>query len=800
MKTRVLFMYLCVFNIQVALAQVVISGKVTDYLGKPVPFATLKFYENSVTSENIKAEKIADEEGHFLVEIPKVGNYIIGTSAIGYSDFYKNLEINSNQEQLALTFPKEKVRNIQEVVIKKGKPAIVRKLDRVVLNISDNPIAVGKSSIDLFRMAPGVFVNGGKISINGVWGARVMVDGKMLNLSGEDLKNYLQNLKSNDIQSIEVIAHPSAEFEAEGSGGLINIILKKTSKQGFSGNLGYENGWGLGKFPSYNPFFVLNYKRGKFGVNTSYSFNHDKSYELLEQQRDFTNGGKYQNRSDDTQIRNANRIKMALTYDISPKQFLGIGYTGQLSKFSSNSLSDTKIMYPLESEAIFSKGNFPTETKTGYHNFGMNYSIKTDSLGSKFTLLSDFTYNDRRGINTSNSESFDYQNKLLDKTVFRLHFPSISKIFTVDSKYKWNFKNSSSLNFGAKLNNTKIDNTNTYENFDGLNWVGVVGRNFDFNYNENVFAGYTELSGSFRKVEYQIGVRAEQTDVNATLMGSQKGNVSQNYLSFFPSVFMKKNLNEEGSNYLSLSFNRRIKRPSYFDLNPYEYYIDNYSVSTGNPYLKPQFTSSFEIGSIWKGTYYVAVSYSYTKDMITQMIQTNPNTELLKIIKANAGNTSVYTTTFSVPFQIRKWWSTTNNLLLTYTKSESPNFLIEKPSFVFQTEHEISLPKGYKMSMNAFYTPQMVSGNALTGAIGSIDLGIQKKFLENKLVARVAISDIFYTNNFRAKSYFNNTIINLNHKEQSRVLSLSLNYSFSGGDKPKLQKMESSNNEEKGRL
>lgn len=800
MKGKSLLVSAIFFNMSLAMAQSIISGKVTDNAGNAVPYATLKFYEGSVKSENLKSEKITDENGKFQVQIIQNGNYIVSSSANGLGDFQKSFTFNSDQNNLIITLPKERTANIQEVVIKKAKPTIVRKIDRVVLNVGDNAITAGKSSMDLFRMAPGVFVNSGNISINGVWGTRVMVDGKMLNLRGDDLKNYLQNLRSSDIQSIEVIAHPSAEFDAEGSGGIINIITKKNSKQGLNGYAGYDNNWGLGKYPSYNPYLSLNYKRGKFGVNTSYSFNHNKSYEQLEQSREFPNNGQYKNFSDDTQVNDANRLKVALTYDINSKQFLGLGYTGQFTNFSSNSISNTQILYPILSQNSFSKGNFPTESDTKYHNIGLNYAIKTDSLGSKFTFLTDFTYNDRKGISTTNSETFNVQNQLLDRTIFRLRYPSKANIFTSDAKYKWNFKGGTSLNFGVKLNNTKIDNNNVYENFDGINWNISTNQNFNFYYHENVYAGYSELSGTLKKIEYQIGVRAEKTNVNANLSGSQVGNASQNYLSWFPSAFVKRNLNDEGSNYLSLSYNRRIKRPSYFDLNPYEYYIDNYSVNTGNPYLKPQFTNSVELASIWKGKYYLSLSYNYTKDVIVQMIQTNPSSEILKIIKSNVGNTSVYTATFSAPIKITKWWNISNNLLLTYTKSQSPNFLIEKPSFVFQTEQEISLYKGYNLSLNAFYTPQMVSGNTLTGAIGSLDLGIQKKFLVNKLTTKVAISDIFYTNNFSAKSYFNDTVINLNHKEQSRILTFSLIYNFNVGEKFKAQKVESSNADEKNRL
>lgn len=778
--------------------QTTVTGRVTDNEGKPLSFASLKFY--NVKDPQSFTEKIADENGKFQILFPESGTYKVVTSYKNLAPFSQQYNFNDPEVSVSIALPKEKVTDIQEVVVsKRAKSTIVRKIDRIVMNVSDNPIAAGKSSLDLFRLAPGVFVNNGKISINGVWGTRVMVDGKMLNISGIDLKNYLQNLRSNEIQSIEVIAHPPAEFDAEGSGGIINIILKKNTKEGINGYIGTDYSIGLGKYPSYNPYAAINYKKGKFGLSSSYSYTNSKSYEELTQKRDFPNGGKYEQSSTDIQKNKSNRIKIGSTYDFSDKQSIGLQYTGQFSNFSSNSVADSYISYPNASNNLRSLGSFPTESKTNYHNGGLNYSIKTDTLGSKFSFVTDYTYNKRTGNSISDSRDLDVNNMIVRDTLFRFSYPSTAKIFTADAKYNWNFKSGNNLSFGAKATSTDIDNENSYEIFQN-SWYNVPENNFNFKYRERIYAAFASYSGEWKKIEYKLGIRGEQSDVSGNLSGSQEGEVSQNYFNWFPSLFLKRNLDTEGNNFLAFSYNRRIKRPSYFDLNPYKYYIDNYSVTTGNPYLKPQFTNSFEVSGMWSGKYYTALSYNYTTDIIAQIIENYPGQELMTVIKSNAGTSKVLTATISVPVNIAKWWTTNNNLLLTYTVSKSPYFLIEKPSFILQSEQEISLGKGYTFTLNGFYTPQMVTGNIVTKGIAGVDVGLQKKFFKNQLTARASVSDVFYTNNYKATSYFNDTEIHISHKEQSRVLSLSLIYNFKSGESFKAKKIESSSADEKGRL
>ncbi|WP_313578889.1 outer membrane beta-barrel family protein [Chishuiella sp.] len=800
MKKSILISLLFLFFISYVDAQTSIKGKIIDTNGNPIAFATLNIQSTTETSIGI-IEKVSDENGLFEIYLPSNGTYTIISYYGNYSEAKQQFDFNMPEDSITLTVPKEENQNIElkEVIVKKSKALIERKLDRIVMNVSDNSITTGKTSMDLFLLAPGVFFNNGNISINGVWGARVMVDGKMLNLSGDDLRNYLQTLRSNDIQSIEIIAHPSAEFDAEGSGGIINIILKSSSKQGFNGYIGNDYSIGLGKYPTYNPYVSLNYKNGKFGINANYSYNNSKNYEELEQKRDFVDKGIYRQNTNNVMKSKSHRIKFDLTYDISEKQFLGISYIGQFNNSSNNSISNSSIVYLDNAKNVKSTGRFPTDSDSKYHNIGLNYTIKTDSLGSKFSFISDFTHNNRNGSSTSDSKDFNDINTIIRDTLFKLYYPSEAKIVTADSKYNWILKNRQNLTFGAKITSTEINNTNHYEVFNDI-WNSIPSLDFQFDYKEKIYAGYVNFSGKWKNIDYQLGLRGEQSNVEGYLWGNQKATINQNYFNWFPTLFLKKNLNEKGSNYLSFSYNRRIKRPSYFDLNPYKYFIDNYSILTGNPYLKPQFTNSFELSSLWNGKYYTSFSYSETKDAIAQIIQNNSSEGLLTIIKDNTGTNKVFTTTLSAPISITKWWSTTNNLLLTYTISESEYFKIKKPSFIFQTQHEILLGNGFSANLNGFYTPQMVSGNIVTKSIAGVDIGLQKKFFENKITAKASVSDVFYTNNYKATSYFNDTKIAISHKEQSRTFSFSLIYNFKIGEKFTTKKIDSSSLDEKDRL
>jgi len=795
MKFFVICLTWLFITLQANAQSITLTGKVVTESGQPVPFASVVILKDTTTI----AGKIADENGSFLLQLENTGTYTIRVTHAAYKELLQTIQVNATSEPVTLILnPTGNALNTVTVTAK--KPFVSRKVDRVVMNVQDNAIAAGKSSLDLFRLAPGVFVNNGNISINGVWGTRVMVNGRMLNLQGDDLKNYLTNLKSSDIRSIEIIAHPPAEYDAEGSGGIINIVMKKNSNSGLSGYAGADYSMGLGKYPGYLPYLSLNYRKNKIGLSAGYTYDRHKQFEELTQDRTFTDGGIYQSTTYATTIFNSHTVRFGATYDISPKQYLALDYTGQFgwNRDSTNSL--TNIIYPSSPKNTYSSGLFPTYSKTNFSNTGLNYSATTDTLGSKFTLTSDYTYNDRKSSSGTYSQTADAGNAPLADTAFNFLYSSIARIFTADAKFNKVIKHGPGITVGGKTTITDIDNKNAYEVYKNGVWNNNAIPGFNYQYNEKIFAGFVNINGSVAGMEYKLGLRGEQSNISGQLTGSQDTTIDRHYFNLFPSTFIKKDLDKKQQHSLSLSYNKRIKRPSYFELNPYKYFRDNYSVNTGNPFLTPQFTNSVELGYTLKKQYYFGISYAHTKDVINLVIESSPNLNQMTVLRKNTGSNTIYTGTIAIPVTIANWWNTSNNLLLTHTQSVGPEFNIKKASFVLQTEQEISLPNDISVNLNAFYTPHVVEGNIVTGRMANVDIGLQKKLWPNKLTAKAAVTDIFYTNNFTATSYYNASAINIYKKEQSRILSLSLVYNFSAGKKFNTKQRGSSNAEEKSRL
>ncbi|QNL50656.1 TonB-dependent receptor [Olivibacter sp. SDN3] len=797
MKTLLLNLLALFFSTLVLGQTFSVKGRLTDSSKSPLAYASVNIKPAAQSQQFYGV--YSDEDGNFEVTNIPTGDYMLQVSMLGMKTLEQSLKIHDNLN-LETIMLEEDPNVLNEVTVTAKKDRLTRKVDRLVMNVEDNAAYAGRSSLELFNTAPGVFVNNGNISINGMWGTRVMVNGRILNLSGDDLKNYLQNLRAEDIQSIEIIARPPAEYDAEGSGGMINIILKKQTQAGMNARFGHDYTLGLGKYPSYRPNAGLSYKKDKLGMSLDYGYAHDKGFQEVGQERAFPNQGQYQATNDAVHRRRNNRIRFSTTYDINDQQFIALDYTGNYGWFTDSIRSVTDIVYPDAANNTQAVGDFPTHARNNFTNVGLNYSWNTDTLGSRLRFIADYTYSDKNAYSGTNSITYNAAGLPIADTIFTFFYPSTSKILTADLKYNKTFRSGLDLAIGGKLSSTDIDNANSYDIFLGET-VREGANAFDYLYRERISAGFITLSGNLLQTQFSVGLRGEHSNIRGELIGDGQDTLTKwNYFSLFPSAFLQRPLDEAGNHSLTLSANRRIKRPSYQDLNPYRYYLDNYSVQAGNPFLTPQFSNSVELGYLFKQKYYAAFSYARSRDVINQVIETDLESEQMTLLRKNTGREDVYTATFSAPVNLTSWWTTTNNLILTHSRSRAPEFDVSLNSLVLQSEQEINLPQDWKVSLNAFYTPGVLIGNISTTSIASVDVGIQKKFFGERLSARAALSDIFYTNNFSARSFYNDSVLDLWQRDQTRVFTLSLMYNINIGKAFKLRSLDKSNTEERERL
>lgn len=775
-----------------------IAGRVMDENSKPVAFASVVVYMQGDGLKKPVTGKITAEDGSFKLAVNNAGNYVIKVTYTSYADFTQEIQVASaiSLEPIIL---RRRENQIAEVSITAKAPVIIKKADRIVMNVQNNAVAAGKSSLDLMNLAPGVFVNNGSISINGNPGTRVMVNGKLLQLSGNDLTSYLNSLRSDEIQSIEIIAHPPAEYDAEGSGGFINIILKKQKQAGFNGsvNLGYTQG----RYANTNEGIQLNYKKNKLALFATYSFDKTKDYEDSKFSRIIEDSIHYNSSANRINDYKANRVHVGSIYDINSKQYIGLDYTGAFTNGSAPYNSTINIGYPNTVNNQIVGGSYPQSNSKKYNNIGLNYHIALDSVGSRFVFLFDYTHNDSKIFSSAQSNFYDNNSTFLGDTSFRNHTPSKAKIYTADAKYIKAFNKASALSLGAKYTSTRINNSATYEGFDNNTWVNAPDLNYIYDYKENIVAGYVNYNAKILNTDVQLGLRAENTNTEGILTTSDI-DTRRNYFNLFPTIFLKHGVNRDNSNYITLYYGRRIERPSYNDLNPYEFYADNYTIARGNPFLTPSFTNSFELGYTLHNKYSITASYDKQDAMIAQYATQSPTDSLVTVYThANFGKRTNASVALYAPISITDWWSSSNNISVRRERIAMPDLEIKKTIFSVQSNQSFTLPGQFSADVNAIYFSNILAGSFLLDHIFNLSAGIQKKLLKNSLTVKAAMNDIFNTNKFYGNVYYsNNNIGMMKQRRQTQTVNLSVIYNFDLGKSFKMKKIESSNAVERGRL
>lgn len=777
-------------------SQKTLTGKVVGNDQQPLAYAAVSVSKKDTTKRYI-ASKITDSLGSFTLEVPSAGGYLVRARAVGYAD--KVVEISTDAPgNIVLDRTESK---LSDVSVHAQKPLVERKADRLIMNIENNPLATGTSSMEAIGLAPGVLIRDGQIVLNGMTGTRVMVNGKLLKLSGDDLTNYLSALRSEEIQSIQIIAHPPAEYDAEGSGGLINIILKKQSDLGLYGSV-YGN-YTQGKYPETSEGAQLNFKKGKLGLFANYSYQWEKNFNKLNQSRTFPGDGVYSAQNRGRSKGQNQRIHTGLTFDFTDKQYIALDYTGAFSRDHEIFKANTQIRYPGKPEmSSTSIGSFPNSFSSDYHDVGLNYHITTDTLGSNFELLSDYTTNNGDATNQANSSFYDADNQFISDTTYKNITPSDAKIFTADAKYKWIFKNGSTFGFGSKISLTKIHNSASFSYVKDNEWLDNEDQNFIYNYKENIIAGYLNYNGHILDMDVQLGLRGENTHLTGTLYDT--AGVKQNprdYFSLFPSVYLTRKLNKDGTNSLSASYNRRLNRPGFSSLNPHVVYVDNYTSGRGNPYLTPEFNNAYELSFTLQNKYIFTGSYTKSTDVINNAILPEKNDEeKMTQQPINSGSTEIWMFSVVAPVQVTKWWMSQNTLQLSNQHAIAEAFDLQENIAMLQSAQVFQLGKGYSVNASSYYLNKVIFANAVLHHIFNTDLAIQKKFFNNKLTVKLAGRDIFGTSKVKGRFYYDDFRLNFNQLQQSQKITLGLTYNFNLGKAFKAKNVQSSNADEKNRL
>lgn len=445
------------------------------------------------------------------------------------------------------------------------------------------------------------------------------------------------------------------------------------------------------------------------------------------------------------------------------------------------------------------------DNRNRYSNisYNLNYQTKIDTSGKELTVDFDhLRYNNKDDANYNNYFLDVNGQPLRDPLLSRSFSPSTIKIWSGKTDYSHPFNSETKLEAGLKFSLVETDNEFRFDNLNDSFWENELGRSNVFDFNENINAAYINLNHSFKSVNIQAGLRAEQTNSKGKSI-TENSIVNKHYIDFFPTLSVKYDISEK--NQIGFSYGRRIDRPDYQSLNPFLSFIDIYTFAKGNPYLKPQYTNSYELSYILNKKLNFALGYSHTTDVISPVVITNPVEKTLIIIDQNLSELNFYSLNIGVPLNVTSWWQADNNLT-TYINDYRSKSIMDAPykngkfTFIFNTNHTFNFGSSTRGELSANYQSAQVFGTYEAKPLYGIDLGISKAFLKDRLKLKFAANDVFNMRKLNINSGVPRQNYKVYQKEESRVFRISLSYFFGGNEIKSANQRSRSSAEEENRV
>ncbi|QMU26845.1 outer membrane beta-barrel family protein [Adhaeribacter radiodurans] len=765
-----------------------LTGTLKDAKGTIVGYATVAVVQ--AASKTIVNGGISEANGNFKIKAPATGQYLLRVSAIGYTQTETPFELTNStpSKDFGTLTLKEDTQVLKEVNVQALRPTITNHPDKMVVSIEGTALSTGNTAYDVLLKSPGVFVDqDGNIQLNGKSGVRIMIDGKLTYLSGKELQTMLQGMAAENLKDLELITNPSAKYDAEGTAGIININLKKNTLSGINGSIygGYQyNNWN-----AYSMGGNLNVKKGKWNSFVNADFARRIFIRDARLYREFNSpesSTQFKQTAKEKGIRQAPSFRLGTDYDINQKHSIGVMANIYYQDMNTNFRSDLSEFHPQvqDNKRVFTNNRVQGKFANGTVN--AHYLGKLDTLGTTLAADLDFVrIYDHDEATYANQ--FSYLNKVRPDSLVDLanDNPSSFNIYSAKVDYTKPFTKKTKLEAGAKASHVVSDNDLRFFQVADEQLIKDFTRSNHFIYRENIYAAYANFSTSLgEKWKIQGGLRAEKTISEGKSITKDSVN-SRNYLNWFPSIFLMQQVNKDYK--VTYNYSRRINRPYYGNLNPFVFYIDPYTSAQGNPYLRPQYTHSFQVTQSLKDTYSLSIGYADTQDFMAEVpVQNNANNTMV-FQQRNGDQFKDINAALVAPIKITPKWDMNNNLTVgyqSYTIAISDQAIRNEQFFVYgQSSNNIQLPRDWRLEVNLDYRGPRVYAAYQIKQSWAVDAGLKRSFLNKKLEVSANVTDIFRTRRFAGTSNVNGNVNEINQYFAQRSLRLNLRYNFNKGEK-----------------
>lgn len=783
-----IFMLLSFFTSKTVLAQSqpVINGIVVMENGSPVEFASVALQD--AAGKGLKGT-LTDSLGRFSFPALQHGKYRVKISNMGFITHHTDIiQVTVLHKIVVLGKLKlmEDAQTLNAVNISVQKKVIEQSIDKMTINVENSILSDGNTALELLQRAPGIKVDDeGKISLKGRAGVNVMINGKLTYLSPAELSVLLKGTNSSSVSKIEIMANPSAKYDAAGNAGIINIVMKKNQMRGFNGSVSVNGG--AGRKARYGSGFNLNYKNAGFNVYGSYNYAYRGETEYLDFSRRFYNNGvvsghydRISNQHTETnEPLNTNNFRVGMDMDLDQKNTIGFLINGNVGKY----LHDSKTGNILQSQA----GNIQSDMATSNYDqqswsnltYNLNYLRKFKKEAR--TLSADFDFASNSFTSSLNLDTYTAPNASSPAQTNnrRGYVPAKTDIYVAKVDYTDQLGKAIKIDGGLKSAFITSDNNLVYQNLTDGAWVYDPASSNYFKYEEQIHAAYLNLNREFQSFTVQLGFRGEYTHTlgNQVTTGSV---LKRNYFQLFPNLALNKTAGE--NNQFQLAYSRRVQRPDYGDLNPFRVFRDPLLYYEGNPYLMPELTQNMVLSHIFKGKYTTTLNYSRTTDVITwvsgQIDQLNTTYERPQNLKSLVN----YGISFTGQTNYFSWWTATNfaNIYNNIYRGgeDSEEFKNSQLSFTINTQNAFKLGSGYSAELNAYYNSKSVYGISTEKAYHSVSAAFQKNLLKDKASLKLLVNDIFQSSQYKQTTRYQNIDMYSHVNVDGRRVMLSFSYRF----------------------
>ncbi|MBB5637119.1 hypothetical protein HDE68_003032 [Pedobacter cryoconitis] len=786
LKLTYLFIFLlCIFSKGFAQSNsgITIKGIIKNTQNDAIDGATL-FLKNGADGEVVK-QGLTNTDGTFSFAVAK-GGYVLVVSYLGVLAYQSEVLKLSDHTDLGIIKIETAARSLKEIVIQSsGKKPLIRIEGRkMIYNIEKSITAQGTNVLEALKKTPGVIVNqDNSITLNGASGALLMINGRQTYLQTEELAQLLKSMSSSDLKSIEIIRNPSAEYDASGTGGIINLVLQKSIAEGFNGSI--NNGIAYGLTVKQNTSLNLNFRKGK--INLFGSYNHNFGHFAMDYDNDRTTNGKiYLNSSHDVDKKHNIGSTVGADYAIDTAKTIGIVMNGNFSGGGGLITPITNIFDQSTGQllqTLRSQSSYPSQ-KANRYNVNLNYRYKGNK-NNTLDIDADYGIFDAATKNLSTNTFYSPEGEFQSANNFLVANSRDIKLYAVKADYGFPVGKGRMVT-GAKYSD--VSARNIFDQYDVNSGVNVIDINLSntFKYQEQITAGYLKYETSLNDaLQMDIGVRLENTHSTGDLKpheGSTQSAdlVTRNYLNVFPTASITYKTKESGA--YNLSFARRVDRPAYNDLNPFSYPVDELSYWKGNPFLQPQYANTLALQYSYKNTT-VSAGYTHTSDLSSQITEVLEGNRII-MVPRNIGFQNNINLTVTQQIDLVKWWNMSLTGIGYWLENKVGtaaygDYSRSRLAGTINIQQNFKIPGHITVEIAGVVNSKNISGlNTYVKGNSQIDLGLQKNLMNDKATLKLAVTDLLRTNKINTDTQLNNLVLHTTYAGESRQIRLNFTYRF----------------------